>query len=206
VGAAGIVAPQIGWGGAMTRLVLAFLALVVSTVTALADDNAPQFKGMAAMSQELSARIAPREEPFELDRFMPADGLDELAGTWTNFGAEHHFTNGTPNPVNTVILHASLSGFAEAIGKSCREPALRFNDRFADTLEEICTWPKPGAKTDVAMSAFWLAMMGYEAPKQEYVAWRDFFRSSTYRDRPASEAVAAMTLAITMNPYFLITK
>jgi len=182
------------------------VALALCTAPALAADNTPQFKGMAMISMELSARIAPRDEPFELDRFMPADGLDELAGTWTNFGAEHRFTNGTPNPVNTVILHASLSGFAEAMGKTCKEPLLQLNDRFADTLEEICAWPKPAAKTDAAMSAFWLALMGYEAPKEEYVAWRDFFLSSSYRDRPATETVAAMTLAITMNPYFLITK
>ncbi len=36
--------------------------------------------------------------------------------------------------------------------------------------------------------------------------WRDFFLASSYRDRPANETVAAMTLAITMNPYFLISK
>ena len=190
----------------MRNLPLSLVALALCSAPALAADSAPQFKGMAMISMELSARIAPREEPFELDRFMPADGLDELAGTWSNFGAEHRFSNGTPNPVNTVIIHASLSGFAAAMGKSCREPLLQLNDRFADTLEEICAWPKPKAKTDAAMSAFWLALMGYEAPKQEYLAWRDFFLSSSYRDRPATETVAAMTLAITMNPYFLITK
>jgi hypothetical protein len=190
----------------MKSFARSLFALAFCAAPALAADNAPQFKGMAMISMELSARIAPREEPFELDRFMPADGLDELAGTWTNFGAEHRFTNGTPNPVNAVILHASLSAFAAAMGKTCKEPVLQLNDRFADTLEEMCTWPKPEAKSDEAMSAFWLALMGYEAPKQEYVAWRDFFLSSSYRDRPASETVAAMTLAITMNPYFLITK
>ena len=190
----------------MNRLALALLALLLSTAIATAAGDAPQFKGMATISMELSARIAPREEPFELDRFMPADGLDELAGTWSNFGAEHRFSNGTPNPVNMVIIHASLSRFAEAMGKSCGEPLLELNDRFADTLEEICAWPKAKAKTDATMSAFWLALMGYEAPKEEYRAWREFFMSSSYRDRPAAETVAAMTLAITMNPYFLITK
>jgi len=190
----------------MKNLALSLIALAICAAPVFAVDNAPQLKGMAMISMELSARIAPREEPFELDRFMPADGLDELAGTWTNFGAEHRFTNGTPNPVSTVILHASLSGFAKAMGETCKEPVLQLNDRFADTLEEICAWPKPEAKIDAVMSGFWLALMGYEAPKQEYVAWRDFFLSSSYRDRPASETVAAMTLAITMNPYFLITK
>jgi len=190
----------------MRHAALASLVAVFCVATAFAEENAPQLKGMAMISMELSARIARRDEPFELDRFMPADGLDELAGTWTNFGAEHRFSNGTPNPVNTVILHASLSHFADAMGKSCREPLLELNDSFADTLEEICAWPKPEAKTDAVMMDFWLALMGYEAPKEEYLAWREFFTSSAYRDRPATETVAAMTLAITMNPYFLIRK
>jgi hypothetical protein len=190
----------------MKRLTRAGIAFAFCATAGFAEESAPQFKGMAMISMELSARIAPRDEPFELDRFMPADGLDELAGTWSNFGVEHRFSNGTPNPVNTVIIHASLSGFAEAMGKSCREPLLQLNDRFADTLEEICLWPKPEAKTDAVMSAFWLALMGYEAPKAEYRAWRQFFLSSSYRGRPAAETVAAMTMAITMNPYFLITK
>ena len=33
-----------------------------------------------------------------------------------------------------------------------------------------------------------------------------YFLSSSYRDRPATETIAAMTLAITMNPYFLMHK
>ena len=190
----------------MKRLALACLALALGTDFAVAAGDAPQLKGMAMISMELSARIATREEPFELDQFMPADGLDELAGTWSNFGTEHRFTNGTPNPVNMVILYASLSGFAAAMGKSCTDPQMDFNDSFADTLERICGWPRKAAKSEAAMMQFWLALMGYEAPKEEYQAWRDFFTTSSYRDKPAAEAIAAMTLAITMNPYFLVQK
>ena len=47
--------------------------------------------------------------------------------------------------------------------------------------------------------------MGYNAPETEYVAWRDYVLAS-YKDQPAAETVAAMTLAITMNPYFLLHK
>ena len=189
----------------MKRLAAICLATLAGAGIAQADTDAPQLKGMAAISMELAARISPREERFELDQFMPADGLDELAGTWSSFGTEHRFANGTPNPVNMVILYASLSGFAKAMGKSCTDPQMPFNASFADTLEVMCDWPGTEAKSDAAMTAFWLALMGYEAPKEEYIAWRDFFITS-YRDRPANETISAMTLAITMNPYFLTQK
>ena len=52
---------------------------------------------------------------------------------------------------------------------------------------------------------YWLSIMGYNAPEAEYVAWRDYFLAS-YQGRPAAETVSAMTLAITMNPYFLLHK
>jgi hypothetical protein len=190
----------------MKRALIAFLALMLGAGTSVAETNVPRFKGMAIISSELSARIATREEPFELDQFIPADGLDELAGTWSSFGTEHHFTNGEPNPVNMVILYASLSGFAEAMGKSCAEPQISLNDSFADTLEQICDWPNADAKSEPAMMEFWLGLMGYDAPKEEFLAWRDYFLSPRYRDRPASEVIAAMTLAIAMNPYFLVQK
>jgi hypothetical protein len=54
------------------------------------------------------------------------------------------------------------------------------------------------------MLAFWLAIMGYSAPEEEYQAWRTFFLSSAYKDKPAGETVSAMSLAILMNPFLLL--
>jgi len=190
----------------MKRIALALFGLIAAASPLAAEEHAPQLKGMAMISMELASRISPPDLAFELDQFMPADGLDELAGTWSSFGTEHRFSNGTPNPVNMVILYASLSSFADAMGKSCAGPVFPLNDSFADTLEIICQWPRPEARNDEMMTAYWLAIMGYEAPREEYVAWRDFFMSAAYRDKPAAEVVSAMTLAITMNPYFLIQK
>jgi hypothetical protein len=45
--------------------------------------------------------------------------------------------------------------------------------------------------------------MGHNAPQGEYAAWREFFLAS-YANRSATETIDAMTLAITMNPYFLL--
>ena len=187
----------------MRRLVAIALAVGLGTVAPAAMAQSSQFKGLAALSRELSSRIAPKEEPIELGHFLPAEDLDALLGSWANFGSEHNFRNGVPNSLNIVIWHATLSRFAAAMGESCAKPRLAFHPRFQSTLKKVCGWPAAEAKSEAALQEFWLALMGYGAPEAEYAAWRDFFRTS-YAGKPAAETVAAMTLAITMNPHFLL--
>lgn len=186
----------------MKRISTIALGMLLGVASAPAQD--PQFKGLAVLSRELSARIAPHDSPIELDIFMPADGLDDLTGTWSTFGTEHKFQNGTPNPVSIVIMHAALSSFADSMGKSCVEPELSFHPQFLKVLRDLCRWPADSAKTTAVMEGFWLGIMGYDAPREEFDAWRGFFVSPEYGEQPAGETIKAMTLAITMNPYFLM--
>jgi hypothetical protein len=162
-----------------------------------------RLKGLSALSKELSARIAPEDGPIELDRYMPADGLDDLVGTWSGFGTEHKFQNGIPNAVNMVLMRLTFSGFAQSLAKSCASPQLLLNERFYDTLETLCTWPSQEAKSDAVLTDFWLALAGYNAPQEEYQIWRDFI-VGTYGEKKAPEAIEAMTLALMMNPYVLL--
>lgn len=184
-------------------LVLAFgLGLVPIEVGA----QSSQFKGLTAVSKELSNRIAPKDSPLELDHFIPAEDLEDLAGTWASFGNEHSFQNGLPNSVNMVILRVTLSSFARSMGASCQTPQLMLHPLFLATLQQLCAWPAAEAKTERVMLNFWSSVMGYSAPREEYLAWREFFLNSSYRDRPAAETVEAMTFSITMNPHFLLHK
>jgi hypothetical protein len=185
------------------RRVLAIALAVGLGAVAPAMAQTSQFKGLAAVSRELSSRIAPKEAPIELGKFLPAEDLDVLLGSWAGFGGEHNFRNGVPNSLNMVIWHATLSRFAAAMGESCAKPRLAFHPRFQATLRKMCGWPAAEAKSETALQEFWLALMGYGAPEAEYAAWRDFFRAA-YAGKPAAETVAAMTLAITMNPHFLL--
>ena len=190
----------------MRRLALALAAGVA--LCGFASDAFAQtsrFKGWAAISKELSTRIAPAGEPLDLDRFLPAEDMEDLLGTWSAFGSEHSFLNGLPNSVSMAIWHATLSGFAKSVGETCVAPQLEFHARFTQTLKKLCAWPAAGARTDAVLLDFWWSIMGHNAPEQEYAAWRDYFLAS-YASRPAKETVAAMTLAITMNPYFLLHK
>lgn len=187
----------------MRRLLAMALAVGLWAIGPAAMAQTSQFKGLAAASRELSSRIAPKESPIELGHFLPAEDLDVLLGSWANFGSEHNFRNGVPNSLNMVIWHATLSRFAAAMGESCAKPRLAFHARFQATLKKVCGWPAAEAKSEAALTEFWLALMGYGAPEAEYAAWRDFFRAA-YAGKPAAETVAAMTLAITMNPHFLL--
>lgn len=188
----------------MMRMLFLVLVFGLSIVPLEARAQSSQFKGLTTLSKELSHRIAPKDSPLELDHFVPAEDLEDLAGTWASFGSEHSFQNGLPNSVNMVILRVTLSSFAKRMGASCHTPQLVLHPRFAATLRKLCAWPAPEAKTEAAMMNFWSGVMGYNAPKEEYLAWREFFLSSSYRDRPAAETVEAMTFSITMNPHFLL--
>jgi hypothetical protein len=184
--------------------VAAALTLVLSTVspTQSTAQNA-QFKGWAAVSRELSTRLAAPGASLDLQKFVPADDLDELLGTWNRFGDEHTLQNGSPNSVSMVIWRVALSGFAKSVAASCGQPRLTFHERFLTTLRKLCRWPAAEAKSDALLQEFWFSVMGYNAPQSEFAAWREFFLTS-YASRPAAETIDAMTLAITMNPYFLL--
>lgn len=187
----------------MRRLLAIAACIGLAASAARAEVPNSQFKGIAAVSRELSSRIAPKDAPIELGRFLPAEGLDALLGSWANFGSEHGFRNGVPNSLNIVIWHATLSRFAAAVGESCAAPRLALHPKFQATLRKVCAWPSEAARSDAVLQEFWLALMGYGAPETEFAAWRDFFRAA-YAGKPAAETVAAMTLAITMNPHFLL--
>ena len=182
-----------------------WLIICLACVGFAGQADAARLKGLTALSKELSARIAPEDGPIELDRYMPADGLDDLVGTWAGFGTEHKFQNGMPNAVNMVLLRLTFSGFARSLAKSCASPQLLLNEQFYDTLEALCAWPAQEAKSDEVMTDFWLAIVGYDAPQEEYGIWRDFVLR-TYGEKKAQEAIEAMTMALMLNPYFLLEK
>jgi hypothetical protein len=163
-----------------------------------------RLKGLSVLSQELSARIAPEDAPFDLLTFMPGEGLEALAGTWQPMGSGHSFENGEPNAVNMALIRLTFSRFAQSLAQSCSSSQISLNDQFYDTLEALCTWPSPDAQSDEVMLDFWLLLMGYNAEESEFEAWRDFIRG-TYGQKPAGETIEAMTLALMLNPYFLLS-
>jgi hypothetical protein len=189
----------------MMRLVAIALAFGLC-IAQPAGAQTSQFKGWYVVTNELSTRIAPKGAPLDLDRFLPAEDMEDLLGTWFRFGGEHVYQNGLPNSVNMVIWHVALSRLSKSMAASCKNPEFAFHPRFLATLRKLCAWPAQEARSEEVLFEFWLSVMGYSAPEEEFIAWRDFFLHSSYRNRPAGETVDAMTLAITMNPHFLLHK
>ena len=135
---------------------------------------------------------------------MPADGLDDLVGTWAAFGTEHKFQNGQPNAVNMVLLRLTFAGFAQSLATSCTSPQLLLNDTFFDTLEALCSWPAEGARSEQVLTTFWLGLMGYNAPQERIRRSGATSSSAPTARKKRSEAIEGMTLALMLNPYFLL--
>ena len=194
-------------GGRFSRIATAavlVLGMLLGSAPAFA--QAAQFKGEPVLTRELAARLVPRKLAFELDWFLPAPGLDDLLGSWSSFGGEHSFQNGAPNALNMVIWHVTLTNFARSLATWCDGPWMVFDERFAMSLAKLCGWPGPMGKDEAVLQTFWTTLMGYGAPREEYVAWRDFFLTSSYRDKPARETIPAMALAILLNPHLLLAR
>ena len=86
----------------MRALATAVLVAIALLPAERAIAQSSQFKGWAAISKELSIRIAPKDQPLDLDEFLPSESMDDLLGTWTTFGSEHRFRNGV------VVLRYSV--------------------------------------------------------------------------------------------------
>jgi hypothetical protein len=186
----------------MAKLIMPLLLVLGSGAWA----QESQLKGFRKISLELSNRIAPRNQVLPLMQFVPAPGIEALLGTWLTFANVHAYHNGNPNPVNMVIWNVIASQFAESLGQSCIQPKMPFNPEFLKSLNALCAWPADSAKTEEAMTAYWILMMGYDAPEQEFRVWREFFLNSEYASKSGAEAVQAMSFAILMNPYFNLEK
>lgn len=183
-----------------------FLVLILVLISSPGFAQHSQYKGFSAISKEISTRLAPHGQYIDMYEFVPAEGLESLLGTWISYGSQHIFKNGSPNPVNMLIWYVTFSEFAKEMGESCASPQMNFSREFTVTLNKVCAWPKASAMTDQTLLDFWFAVMGYNAPEAEFIEWRDFFKTSSYKSKSAKETVNAMTLAITMNPYFLLAR
>ncbi len=188
-------------------ILIMLAALILScTLSTRAFAQAAQFRGHAEVTTVLSQRLSPAGTPLALLPYVAKEpGLLNLLGAWTQFGGIHVFSNGLPNAVNMLLWYSTLYGVAKDVGARCNQPAgLALNTHFTRVLMAICAWPADSAKSEETMLAFWLGVMGYSAPEEEYQAWRTFFLTSSYKDKSGEEAVSAMTLAILMNPFLLL--
>jgi hypothetical protein len=175
------------------------------------DSKLATYKGYEAINEALRSRVVAEPESFQLSRYLGAAGgeLSTLLGTWRGVGLRNQFGNATPNTMSFVIWRVAFSGVGQDLARHCTPGAdgyqiKKLQPRTAQALATLCHWPDTAARHDEVLEAFWLALAGYDAPVEEYEAWRTHFQGEAYRQMPAAEVIPLMVSALFLNPHVLL--
>ena len=126
----------------------------------------------------------------------------DLLGAYKSADSVTNFRNGSPSAISTLLYWVAFSGLAADLYH--RKPGLPLQPGFETLLGQVGRWPREEAKADALLEALWLQVMGFAAPAEEFRAWRDFFRQSSYARKAGAETVPVMLATILMNPFFLL--
>ena len=202
------------------KTILLFVTLLISGVSAQASQLG-DYRGYFAVQRTVAERgFLPYQAP-ELAAYVVPSGTPVMPGVIPsvvdllgiyggNLNAD--FKNGTPNVVSVLVYHVMFSGFSKDLGSLCDSASpdpfkLRAgrNPSLTAALESICAWPAESARTEDTLFSYWTLWMGFDAPQEEFEAWQDFVLK-TYSNSSAVETVNAISLAIFLNPHFLLRK
>jgi hypothetical protein len=187
-----------------------------SSTIKVAGGRVGQFKGHDAINRILVARLFQGSSgDFGLSRYLSyQSSLPPLMGGYSEIGLTNDFRNGTPNALNMLLWQIAFAGLSEDLANACISPTLmsegiggnRFNDSFAGRLKALCSWPSPEVKNETNLLNLWWAVQGFDAPREEFVAWRDFFLNSEspFAQASSRETLIAMFKTMFLNPYFLL--
>jgi len=185
-------------------------------------------RGYTQINRLIHERIAQRNG-FHVGQYLlgqstssPQNGdLLSLLGTYDGSDTSAAYANGDPNTVNMLLWYIDLNMFAEDIALQCAPPAheeillqddpkvfpLKLNPDFMAVLQPLCAWPNDAAKTDAVLYAFWSAILGFDAPPEEFQAWKTYFLTDPeYTTASPAKLIAAMSLSAMFNPYFLLAE
>jgi hypothetical protein len=172
-----------------------------------------QFKGYVVINKTLHERIWESNASIKLGKYLgesyspTSPNLLDLLGTYKGGTMGAGFQNGVPNVLNMLLWKMIFTGLSQDIAALCVNPNRpEFRAEFISRVRQLCQWPGAGAKSDTVMNAFWNSLMSYDAPYDEYYAWKNFFKTSSYKNASSSKAVEAMAMAILNNPHFLLNK
>lgn len=174
--------------------------------------EAGTYRGLVAVEKVLAERLLDGDLAFSFTPYFAknaseraaAGNLFFLMGQYASRGG-NEFRNGTPNSISMLLWQMALRFTADETKHYCAgDRSLPFHPYFRATLDGVCRWPAREAKSEETLRGFWLAVMGADAPEEEYLAWREFALSSSVAEKPALEAVPELFFAIVYNPYFLL--
>lgn len=188
--------------------------------TALTSDFAAEnetigeLRGYAEINQLIKQRVMAQTAQFDVSRYLGdansfGGGLIDLLGVSVGVGVDAGFRNGIPNAVNMVLYRMIADGVGDRLAQACaasdhnQEEWTGLSAGVQENLNVLCGWPSSSAMSETTLNQFWMALMSFDAPPSERDLWRDFFVSS-YVGQTAAETIKAMSVAILINPYFLL--
>ncbi len=200
--------------------IIFFLFLILLLAPGSASAQPALYRGFSAIERLLAERILMEGSEFSFQKsYLKLESpipeapspdtfsLISLLGAYDPFSGNNQFQNGVPNAINMMLWQLLLQLTADDVGNYCRGAGrLPLHPFFKAILDPICRWPAAEAKTDGNLRNFWLSVMGYDAPEEEFLAWERFALTSRLSEKPAVEAVSQLFFLITYNPHFLLRK
>jgi hypothetical protein len=168
-----------------------------------------RFRGYSEVNQIVRERLFEPGSSFQLGRYLEESYSDrdanllDLLGTYKGDDLGSKFKNGSPNSANMLIWHFLMASLARDVSRQCGWGGeLDLRRDFRKAVENACEWPSPAARSPEALESFWTLVMGYDAPRSEFLTWKEFIQDGEFAS--SEEAVFTMMLTITSNPHFLL--
>ncbi len=190
-----------------------FILIAVFLFSMLDAKAAAPLRGYRAYQTMLRSRLFKPTSSFELADYFsysPTVALQiaDLVGTFKNGTPDSRLDNAEPNSLNLLLLEFAFSqlgnSFSEFCGLSTPENMLfrsSTNDYVTQLMGRLCSVTTNTVEAE--LENLWLAVMSYDAPEDEYWAFKEFFLPQVTTLQPR-DFVRSTVYAILMNPYFLL--
>jgi hypothetical protein len=172
---------------------------------------AANFRGYAAVQDDLYAKLIAADTPFELYDYLGKNGeeLSKLVGRPDGFGVTLDVRNAKPNAMNVIVWRMMLRGLANDLAASCpgshltpaMTPKITLNAQATGVVMALCAWP---TVDDKALGDAWDLTIGYLAPAKSRAAWIQYAHSSDLQSRRADDALPLLWLGALLHPAFLL--
>jgi hypothetical protein len=182
-----------------------------------------EFEGYEAVNRLIERRFlaqtANGRQQFRVEE-LGGPGIHQvrtLLGYYDNSSDVSAFRGGGPNPFSAMLWYNQIAVFSKAISQLCLETGKEIvvkdnsgdvpyalHPRLAALMPDLCAWKLPEAEMKSRLSALWMQVMSYDAPRSELEAWTKYFLEEGDAFPSDQERVAALFETMLMNPFFLL--
>ncbi len=184
--------------------ILFVLALISISLPAQAKSSS--YRGHTVTEKLLKERLLLPTQEQLFASYLGGNSLLNLLGTYGVLpNGDNHFQNGNPSALNLLVWQLVIDKFAKDVALSCdlQTERLPFTPAFRTSLLQMCAWPN--VQDEASMQVFWLFLTKFDAPEEEFLAWREFLLS-TFAGAHREEAIYSMVFTALYNPHFLLRK